>query len=171
MTETTRATLSLAFSIVMSAASPLPRSLREQVTSVPACAPLTPMQFNALYCLARPEVHTLSCGVAQPSDFDEHIRALEYYENAASTVAPIERRLRGEMEAVVGKDWCARWPQSSHLLRDEVLAWQKTPWSLQLQSPPLRAAARVAFPVLRWGHDRVVDMAVSGFQHRLRPGA
>ena len=24
------------------------------------CAPLTPMQFNDLYCLARPEVHTLA---------------------------------------------------------------------------------------------------------------
>lgn len=44
-------------------------------------------------------------------------------------------------------------------------------WSLQLQSPPLRAAARVAFPVLRWGHDRVVDMAVTGFSRRPRPGA
>ena len=31
------------------------------------CAPLTPMQFNDLYCLARPEIHTLSCGAATPS--------------------------------------------------------------------------------------------------------
>ncbi len=29
------------------------------------CAPLTPMQFNDLYCLARPQVHTLSCGAKQ----------------------------------------------------------------------------------------------------------
>ena len=40
------------------------------------CAPLTAMQFNDLYCLARPEVHTLSCGVARPGDFDEHVAAL-----------------------------------------------------------------------------------------------
>ena len=33
------------------------------------CAPLSPMQFNDLYCLARPEVHTLSCGVARPTRF------------------------------------------------------------------------------------------------------
>jgi hypothetical protein len=38
------------------------------------CAPLSPMVFNDLYCLARPQVHTLSCGVAKPSDFDEHIK-------------------------------------------------------------------------------------------------
>jgi hypothetical protein len=73
------------------------------------CAPLTPMQFNALYCLARPEVHTLSCGAARPSDFDEHVAALEYYERMAEVVAPIEARLRAELERVHGADWCARW--------------------------------------------------------------
>ncbi len=73
------------------------------------CAPLTPMQFNALYCLARPQVHTLSCGVAKPSDFDEHVAALEFYDRAAEVVAPIERRLRTELERALGADWCARW--------------------------------------------------------------
>ena len=28
--------------------------------------------------------------------------------------------------------WAEAWPQSAHLLREEVIAWQKTPWSLQL---------------------------------------
>jgi predicted aldo/keto reductase-like oxidoreductase len=73
------------------------------------CAPLTPMQFNDLYCLARTEVHTLSCGAARPGDFDEHLRALDFYDQAAQTVAPIERRLRAEMERVLGRDWCERW--------------------------------------------------------------
>jgi len=73
------------------------------------CAPLTPMQFNDLYCLARPEVHTLSCGPARPTDFDEHIQALEHYDNAAAVIAPIERRLRAEMERVLGRDWCEHW--------------------------------------------------------------
>jgi len=76
---------------------------------VELCAPLTPMQFNDLYCLARPEVHTLSCGAARPGDFDEHIRALEHYDDAARVVAPIERRLRAEMEARLGADWCRSW--------------------------------------------------------------
>jgi predicted aldo/keto reductase-like oxidoreductase len=73
------------------------------------CAPLTPMQFNDLYCLARQEVHTLSCGAARPSDFDEHVRALDYYDKIAETIAPIEQRLRAEMERALGADWCARW--------------------------------------------------------------
>jgi exopolyphosphatase/guanosine-5'-triphosphate,3'-diphosphate pyrophosphatase len=28
--------------------------------------------------------------------------------------------------------WAQAFPQSAHLLREEVLAWQKTPWSLSL---------------------------------------
>jgi predicted aldo/keto reductase-like oxidoreductase len=71
------------------------------------CAPLTPMQFNDLYCLARPEVHTLSIGVARPSDFDEHVAALE----SKVDIRPIEARLRAEMERVLGADWCARWAE------------------------------------------------------------
>jgi len=76
---------------------------------VEMCAPLTPMQFNDLYCLARPQVHTLSCGAARPGDFDEHIAALKHYDNIAAVIAPIEKRLRAEMRDVLGEDWCARW--------------------------------------------------------------
>ncbi len=39
-------------------------------------------------------------------------------------------------------------------------------WSVEMRSAPLRVAARVAYPLLRWGHDRVVEMAVSGFRRR-----
>ncbi len=80
-----------------------PQKLVEQ------CAPLTPMQFNDLFCLASPEVHTLSCGVVRPGDFDEHVRALEHYERIAEVIRPIEVRLRGEMERTLGADWCHRW--------------------------------------------------------------
>ena len=76
---------------------------------VKLCAPLTPMQFNDLYCLARPQVHTLSCGPARPGDFDEHVRALEYYDCLTETLAPIEQRLREEMRRMLGAAWCERW--------------------------------------------------------------
>jgi uncharacterized protein len=78
---------------------------------VELCAPLTPMQFNDLYCLARPQVHTLSCGAARPGDFDEHVRALDYYDHIAETIGPIEQRLRQEMQRVLGDDWCQRWSE------------------------------------------------------------
>lgn len=73
------------------------------------CAPLTPMQFNALYCLARPEVHTLSCGVARPEDFDEHVKCLEHLDRASEVIAPMLLRLQAELERVLGADWSARW--------------------------------------------------------------
>jgi len=75
------------------------------------CAPLSPIAFNDLYCLARPEVHTLSCGAARPSDFDEHVRALEHYDSIPQTIGPIQARLRVEMERVLGKDWCDHWSE------------------------------------------------------------
>lgn len=73
------------------------------------CAPLSPMQFNDLYCLARPQVHTLSCGAARPSDFDEHIRALQYYDRIEETIRPIEQRLHAEMDRVLGAQWRNTW--------------------------------------------------------------
>jgi predicted aldo/keto reductase-like oxidoreductase len=75
------------------------------------CAPLTPMQFNDLYCLARPEVHTLSIGVAKPSDFDEHVAALEHFEEMSAAVPAIEARLRQVMRETLGEDWCQRWSE------------------------------------------------------------
>lgn len=78
---------------------------------VELCAPLTPMQFNTLYCLARTEVHTLSCGAAKPSDFDDHIRALNYYDRIPETIALIEKRLRHELNRSLGDDWCKRWSE------------------------------------------------------------
>jgi uncharacterized protein len=76
---------------------------------VDLCAPLSPMIFNDLYCLARPEVHTLSCGASKPGDFDEHVKALEHYDDIPAAIGPIEQRLRAEMEGLLGADWCRRW--------------------------------------------------------------
>jgi len=75
------------------------------------CTPLHPMQFNALYCLNRQQVHTLSCGAAKPGDFDTHLKGLAHYENIAATIAPIEKRLRAELTAEHGAHWCAHWPE------------------------------------------------------------
>jgi predicted aldo/keto reductase-like oxidoreductase len=73
------------------------------------CAPLTPMQFNDLFCLAQTEVHTLSIGAARPADFEEHVRALDAYDRIPETIGSIEARLRTELERALGADWCRRW--------------------------------------------------------------
>lgn len=76
---------------------------------VDLCEPLTPIGFNDLWCLNRPEVHTLSVGAAKPSDFDEHVAALEFYDDIPATIGPIETRLRAEMEATWGSAWLQGW--------------------------------------------------------------
>ncbi|HEY2427410.1 MAG TPA: SRPBCC family protein [Acidimicrobiales bacterium] len=40
-------------------------------------------------------------------------------------------------------------------------------WTIEMMQRPMRLAARLGYPLLRWGHDRVVDATVSGFRHRL----
>lgn len=75
------------------------------------CAPLSPIQFNDLFCLARPQVHTLSIGADKPSDFDEHVSSLEFYEKIPATIAPIEARINAEMDRVLGHEWHARWAE------------------------------------------------------------
>ena len=39
-------------------------------------------------------------------------------------------------------------------------------WTLEMASAPMRLAARVARPLARWGHDRVVEMTMLGFCRR-----
>ena len=40
-------------------------------------------------------------------------------------------------------------------------------WSLEMKQLPMRVAARFAYPLLRWGHDRVVEATVAGFRRQL----
>lgn len=87
------------------------------------CQPLTPMAFNTLFCLMRPEVHTLSLGASQPSDFDAHIDALKQLDQAAERVPVIEARLRAAAVEAVGEDWL------DHML-DGVPHWNAMPGDL-----------------------------------------
>ncbi|WP_437951789.1 aldo/keto reductase [Sorangium sp. So ce296] len=76
------------------------------------CEPLSPIVFNDLFCLARPEVHTISVGAARPSDFDEHVKVLPFLERegaAEDALAPILRRLDEELARVLGRAWVDTW--------------------------------------------------------------
>jgi len=108
------------------------------------CAPLSPMIFNDLYCLNRPEVHTLSIGASQPSDFDEHIKALEYYEKIPETINSVEKRLRSELQSVLGEDWMNRWSE-------KLPKWEEVPGEINLQE------------ILRlWNYAKTFDMIEFG---------
>jgi len=76
---------------------------------VELCAPLSPIVFNDLFCLWHPQVHTLSLGASQPSDFDEHLKAVELLEQADQTLPPILERLEQAAIARLGKDWVNSW--------------------------------------------------------------
>jgi len=67
------------------------------------CQPLHPLVFNCLFCLQRPDVHTLSVGAARPEDFDLQLTAAALLERAAGLVAPIADRLREALVDAVGE--------------------------------------------------------------------
>ncbi|PSO47025.1 MAG: aldo/keto reductase [Cyanobacteria bacterium SW_9_44_58] len=73
------------------------------------CQPLSPMVFNDLFCLSHPQVHTLSLGASQPSDFDQHLKVLPLIEKADEILPPILERLEESAIASLGKNWYETW--------------------------------------------------------------
>jgi hypothetical protein len=112
-----------------------------------ATAPLHPMVFNGLFCLARPEVHTLSCGVSCPEDFDIHMETVEKLERAEEEIAPLVKRVETVQEEALGPQWHRTW-------REGVPEWRDTPgevnipWILRLRN------LAVAFDMLEYGKMR-----------------
>jgi hypothetical protein len=76
---------------------------------VDLCAPLSPIVFNDLFCLSYPQVHTLSVGAARPEDFDEHLKTLDFLNQANTILPPILERLEREAIACLGADWVQSW--------------------------------------------------------------
>lgn len=73
------------------------------------CAPLSPIVFNALFCLNHPQVHTLSVGAARPEDFDEHLKTLDCLDQAGSLLPEIQQRLEQAAIERLGEDWFRTW--------------------------------------------------------------
>ena len=76
---------------------------------VELCQPLSPIVFNDLFCLSHPQVHTLSLGAAQPTDFDEHLKVLPILDQAEKFLPPIRERLELEAIACLGEEWLRTW--------------------------------------------------------------
>ena len=111
---------------------------------VELCSPLHPMVFNDLFCLARPEVHTLSCGVSCPEDFDIHMDAVALLDDAAKHIAPVEARLRDALVSTLGEDWVDAWDV-------DLPEWEDTPGDVNL------------YQVLRlWNFAKAFDMVEYG---------
>lgn len=107
------------------------------------CAPLDPIVFHDLFCLAAPGIHTLSLGAARPSDFDLHLDAVALLPQAEALLPPILARLEAARRAALGEEWLASWQQG---LPD----WQHTPGEINL-------------PVLLWLHNLLEAWDLEGF--------
>jgi predicted aldo/keto reductase-like oxidoreductase len=64
--------------------------------------PLTPLQFNDLFCLSQPEVHTLSIGASVPADYHDHVEALAYLDDTP-LIACIYGRWQEAMQKATGQ--------------------------------------------------------------------
>ncbi|MGD1716805.1 aldo/keto reductase [Dapis sp. BLCC M172] len=73
------------------------------------CYPLSPIVFNNLFCLSHPQVHTLSLGASKPTDFDEHLKTLEFLDKTDEILPPILVRLEQAAIAQLGENWCKTW--------------------------------------------------------------
>jgi predicted aldo/keto reductase-like oxidoreductase len=67
-------------------------------------APLTPIQFNARFCLRTPLVHTLSLGLTDPSHVDEIRGALPIQVPLSAADLEIQRRLDAQVDALSSYD-------------------------------------------------------------------
>ncbi len=96
------------------------------------CEPLHPLVFNCLFCLSRPEIHTLSVGASQPSDFDLQMSTLPFVERAGELLPPILDRLQSAFAEAVGAEQAERfreglpvWDdnQNAGYLNTHVILW------------------------------------------------
>ena len=84
------------------------------------CEPLHPIVFNSLFCLARPEVHTLSLGASKPSDFDLQMSSLPLLDQASDHICPIVARLDQAMCDAVGAE-------VAHQFAEGLPDWEEAP--------------------------------------------
>ncbi len=91
------------------------------------CAPLSPIVFNDLFCLSYPQVHTLSIGAARPTDFDEHLKTLDWLDRADEILPPILNRLEQQAIETLGEEWMSSWHVG-------LPTQQQTPGGLNLQT-------------------------------------
>ena len=70
----------------------------------------------------------------------------------------IDTKIRGDLEGD-GHLRLARWGTGTEL---------NLAWKIEMMQQAMRAASRVAHPVLRWGHDRVIDITVNELRSHLQ---
>jgi uncharacterized protein YndB with AHSA1/START domain len=54
---------------------------------------------------------------------------------------------------------------------DDLETFVHAAWTIEMMQAPMRLAARIGHPLLKWGHDRVVEATVDGFRRHLSDDA
>ena len=111
------------------------------------CAPLHPMVFNGLFCLSRPEVQTLSCGVSRPEDFDLHLETAAQVDEALELVEPIVARLEEALAERMGEKWMRTW-------EDGLPDWTEVPGQVNIHIILRLRNLALAFDMVEFGKMR-----------------
>ena len=114
---------------------------------VDLCQPLHPLVFNALFCLAHPQVHTLSIGAACPGDFDLAASALPLLDRKDELLPPIQKRLRQALVDAVGEELADRFAEG-------LPAWQDSPGYMNIPIMLWLRNLVLAYDMLEYGKMR-----------------
>jgi len=107
------------------------------------CSPLHPIVFNDLFCLRNQNVHTLSVGIAQESDFDLHLEAVSLLSETEHYVPKIVNRLKEESINALGLEWYQNWNRN-------LPSWEYTPGNINI-------------PVLLWLSNLIDWLGMEGY--------
>lgn len=110
-------------------------------------SPLSPMAFNTLFCLQRPEIHTLSIGAARPTDFDEHVRAIQGSAEENRLLPRIEARLQAGWDEALPEPWRKTWSQG-------LPHWSETPGQANLREILRLYNLALAYDLVEYGKMR-----------------
>lgn len=110
-------------------------------------APLHPMIFNGLFCLSKPDVHTLSCGVTKPEDFDIHMEMVELMDQTEELLPPIIKRLEEALTESFGEEWARNWDQN-------LPKWDETPDRLNIPVILRLRNLAIAYDMVEYGKMR-----------------
>lgn len=115
-------------------------------------APLSPMVFNDLWCLAHPEIHTLSVGAARPSDLEEHQNVLRMLNDPAAILGPIVSRLEFAYAKALGDRYARHWNEG---LRD----FSEMPGKINVRRILWLRNLVVAYDLLDFAQERYMAMS------------
>ena len=115
------------------------------------CEPLSPMVFNDLWCLAQPDIHTLSLGAARPTDFDEHLKVLPMLADPAPILDPIAKRLEAAYREALGDDFASHW-------RDGLREWDELPGQINVRRILWLRNLVLAFDLIDFAQERYISM-------------